>query len=266
MTNTDFKAFLSWTYTPETLAKRRVIIDDLVRYVLRGAEHPYNKSKQHPRAAEFTDAARSKILTAYEQQLVKMPKKYKPDEGDTNTLVLDAFAEARNISRMNARIACPTFTDAELVKDFCRVYQTKILETWKEPTPSVQGAYEMAVMNLTQAETRLVALRAVRSLLQQNEFRNEEFPAAYEISLALGEQHRKFLMEMVLFAGLVGGDVAKDGIRQLAEELCVNPTGGIEFSVIQFLKADGHSPGWWSSKTEEALRKDIMKKYKALLK
>jgi hypothetical protein len=260
----DFKAFLSWTYTPKTVRDRSKIIEDLASFVLDGLVSKYS-NEPHAVARGFTDGVRSAILVAHQPHM-DMPKKYKVDEGDTSDLLIEAFKDSRRRSMYDTFLATPPIRDEVVSKRFSDAFDTEVMKTWVEAKPSVEGAFMKASENLAVANTRIVALFAIHNLIRQTEFgARGDLPGFAAISDALRQVRQGFLLHYAMFGGLMGGDTAKRVAQALATEACHKPAGSdIQFSVIQFLQGDERSPGRWMSATCDALRADIKEKYDAL--
>ena len=262
---TDFKPFLSHLYTIDVLKERTKILEDLVRYVLTGAEDPYQReNRYHPQKRGFEADVRSRALNGFQENMV-LPKRYKVDPGDTATLVVEAFKEAKRTTRVD-HLCTPTFSSEDLRKKFDVLMGTIGLETWKEAKPTVQGAYERAMQNFIQSETRIATLSALHYLLKRGEYTTDpDLVGSSEVRETLWRKRSGFLIHVATFGSLLGGQTAKDVSRLLALESCHKEDDtDIQFSVIHFLQADAASPGMWSASTEEKFRKDIKAKFDAL--
>jgi hypothetical protein len=256
----DFKPFLSWTFPHELLQQRQRVIDDLVRYVLRGVESRY-EVRQHPSASAFTDSVRSTILTSYER-LMTMPKKYKAETGDTASFVINAFKHAQKQTQCD-RLIVPPFSDKVLTQRFCAEFNVPEERSYEVP-PTVAGAYHQANMNLTEVETQIVSLTALFELLKINDFRPPALAGSGEISEELWSRRRQFMLHFAMFGGLLGGATAAHTVRVLTTEMCFNPDPkGVQFSVIEFLQVGGRTPGQWPSKLCDQFRDDICDHYEA---
>ena len=264
--STDFKPFLSQVYVIEVLKERTKILEDLVRYILAGAEDPYQReNRYHPQQRAFEADVRSRALTGFQDNMA-LPKRYTVDPGDTASLVVEAFKEGQRMSRVD-HLCTPTLSSESLRKSFDMLMGTVGLETWKEAKPSVQGAYDRAMQNFIQCETRIASLSALHYLLKRSEYTSDpDVVGSSEIRETLWRQRERFLNHVATFGSLLGGQTAKDVTRLLALECChTEDPGSIQFSVIHYLQADAASPrGPWSGSAEEKFRKDIKAKYDAL--
>jgi hypothetical protein len=257
----DFKPFLSWTYSDETLQVRQRIIDDLMRFILNGVVD--RRDSPHPKAETFTNAVRSFMFAAYNGRTV-IPKRHRPPEGDTFELVFNAFEQAHRFQGYE-NLACPQFSTDELCEAFCKRFDAEVQKIWEEAEPSVEGALRMAIMNKRQTESRLLSASALRILLQPSDYVTKDVDGLNDITATLWELRQKFALRQVMFAGLIGGDVARDSILELARDSCHQPDASeIQFAVIQYLYANERVPGSWMSEVEKNFRVDIANRYNKL--
>jgi hypothetical protein len=269
MSTNKFTPFLLWAYNPETVQRRTRIIEDLVHYVLTGAENQYGRPYDHPQAKVFENDVKARMLEAY-QPLMKLPAKskaFKLNEGDDVALLIAAFTEAsRRSTYGRQKFACPPFKSDALCKSFCAALNVEVLDTWNSPRPTVEGAMEMALKNYLQAETRLLTVYAIHDLLRMQEFRNySDLQGTSEILHTLQLRRYSFLMHYATFAGLLGGEHVTKATKLLAEECCHKPDpSDVQYSLIQYMMADEKAPGCWSGADEQSLRDDIAAKYNAL--
>jgi len=257
----EFKPFISWTYSPETLGERSRLILELVKFVSDGARDPHERG-YNPHHEAFKTSVRSRLYVAREKFAPKMPKSWKPIEGDTHTLIIEAFEEALHRSR-SEQIACVPFDDSELVEKFTAKFKHPVIETWKHVPPNVLGAFNRSCQNFLQTETRLTATYVIHELTRTDEHSHPEaLQGTEEIRRALWERRREFLLNAALFGSLAGGDSAVHISRLMAREMCFNPfPGGIDFAIMHFLEADGVSPGRYETKVEDKFKADIARCY-----
>lgn len=262
----EFKAFMSWTYTPETLAARQRIIDDITRWVLRGAESQYGRPAQHPQHHTLQNAVRARMLEAYSPMMkLTAAQRKRIDEGDTNTMLARIFEEAKKRSGFR-RLTTPKFSDKNVSLAFDAHFNTSILPVWIDAEPTVRGAAERALQNLANAETRLICLYALHDLTRMMEHRNEgELAGFKEVFETIAKYRNGFTIQALMFAGMVGGKFHADVVREIALDNCHKEVDdGRNYTLIQYLTEDGVIPGSWGSDQEKALRADIANHYDAL--
>jgi len=261
------KLFLSWTYSFEVLQARCNIVEDVLRYALKGAENQYDAPYAHPKAALLKADVKARMYEVF-RPLV-MPKNGKAmvnPAGDTNELLFAAFEEARTYAMVDQIKAIPHFSSPELTSAFGKKFFARTISMGAEVHPSVEGAFDQARANFQQCESRLVALHSLYTLVSMNQYGNvPELMGFDEIRKTLWERRQKFLRDIAMFGGLLGGHRAKAVACMLARESChKTDPADVQYSIIQFLTADGVVPGRWSADQDEAFRKDIALKYREI--
>lgn len=122
--------------------------------------------------------------------------------------------------------------------------------------PSVEGALEMAWMNLRRAQQRWIVWMCLGSMLHNTPQGRERHSAEYQdfeaVSDVLRHEMRGMEKRVLMFALLKGGDAA-----QQAREWLLKTTLCQGMSVMEYLEYDGALPGSWQTTDEEALRQSI---------
>jgi hypothetical protein len=260
----EFKAFLSWTYPIEVLRERCSIIEDIMRYALKGADCPY-EGKRHPKAFDLECNVKAAMYQSF-QQLVKPSRFTKGLEGDTNELLFAAFEEARWRAHVDSIRAIPHFRSPELTSAFGKKFFAKTISGGEEAHPSVEGALDLALNNFQQCESRLVSLYVLHDLTRLSEYGNQpELLGFDELRKAIWQRREKFLRDAATFGALLGGAKAAAVARLLALESCHKENAeGIQYALIHFLTPDGRVPGRWLSEPESKFKADIAARYNAL--
>lgn len=258
----NFKSFLSWTYPQEVLMERQQVIEDLVRYVVRGCESPYGRQENHPQEQPFTDRVRSMMLSECQPRLVTK-RKMKVNCGDTTKLVLEAFRTAIKNTRMTS-ICTPHFSNAALCEAFGNEFGVAVVPLVNEAPPTVVGAYHQALADLYQAETRLVALAAINELLM-SPYYADRLTGYGELRDTLYQRRDRVLLNVATFGCLLGPESAATVARILAEKRCHAPDeGALQYSIIEYLQPDCRVPGSYLTSTVGAFRIDIKRYYDRL--
>lgn len=260
----DFKAFLNWTYPQEILQERQRVLEDIVRFVLRGAEDRY-EVKQHPSAGALENDVRSRALEAF-LPMIKGPKRFSVDPGSTAEILISAIEDAKDRCSYGGKIAGVPFKNEALCEAIEQHFNTSVNRTWAPVEPSVQGALNRALENLQNTETRVVLAYALATLVRQQEFsQSGELQGLSDVLRTLFERRTAFMLDALMFAGLIGGSTSATIVRQIAEERCHRPSSEFcQLSVMQFLTENGGLPGHWSRNCEDQFRADIREKFDAL--
>ena len=263
----DKKLFLSWTYSFDVLQERCAIVEDVLRYALAGAMNQYNAPYAHPKAAELKADVKARMYEVF-RPLV-MPKNGKAmvnPAGNTNELLFAAFEDARTYAMVDQIKAIPHFSSDELTSAFGKKFFARTISMGAEAHPSVGGALDLARANFQQCESRLVALHSLYTLVSMNQYGNvPELMGFDEVRKTLWERRQKFLRDIAMFGGLLGGHYAKSVACMLARESChkTDPSD-VQYSIIQFLQPDGIIPSRWTSEQDAAFRADIASKYREI--
>ena len=261
----ESKLFLSWTYEDHVLQARCSLIEDLVRYVLIGAEHPYGGPRAHPEARVFEADVKSRLYEMFRPHAtLKSGKRMTQDGGDTRELLHAAFADSLPYSQIDKIKAIPHFRDDGVRSDFGKRFHARMISMCSEAEPSVEGAYDQARANLQQVEAQIVSLHTLYSLLRTSQYSQVPDLLGFDaIRKTLLERRQVFRQNYVMFAGLIGGWKAKAAICHLARETChKEDQSDVQYSLIHFLMSGGVLPGRWSSEVETKFRDDIAAKYR----
>lgn len=262
MSTDEPKQFLNQFYPLDVLQRRVRLINDLVRFILRGCESRYGKLEQHPASEQFRMSVNSFIFAVYNQHSVEIAKRVKMNAGDDAELLIDAFKSSAQLSGITL-VEPPAISDEAVDKAFALAFGIK-RSSCEEAKPSVRGAYQMARANLARAETRQVALAALETLVKPMYGRDVELTGSGALRAHLYAQRNDFLRNIVCFGSLLGGKARTDSIRLLVNYIAHDPGAACQYSVMHFLQPDGVYPGRYLTATEEAFRTDIEAKYEAL--
>jgi hypothetical protein len=262
----DFTPFLSWRYSQAANLDRIDILERLGDFVLAGAEDRYQhgSARFHPKAGAFKDGIRSRALTSL-QLPMKLPRGFKPQDGDTTALLVKFFLQARDFSRYDSDWACPTFKDDKIATAFRIATGARLVRHWESAAPTVEGAYVRARDNMAVATGRLITLYALHSLLKKDEFEHvTDLPGFSEILHVIVANFYKYQQTAVTCAGLLGGPVLTEMIKLLVTSSMIKTDDSCDFSVIQYLHPDEVHPGSWGRDDEDNFRADVLRHYEAL--
>lgn len=267
----EFKPFMMNTFAMPILQQRAQIINDLTRYMTHSWRDVY-RGDMDPRAEVFRQAAQgamSRHFFEYHDMTDKVRAKMR-QPGDTIELVLDAFEKAIRLDEAE-HIAIPHFLHAGLVQKFGErfgqlPYDARVISVGEEEQPSVLGAYRMACNNFSQAQTRRLSYTVLQILLQHSEYNScAELAEGGALLSHLYGEISAAMKDMLLFAGLLGGQAQAQTIKRVAREMCHKENeDGIQFGIMHFITADRRSPGIYATAASEAFRADIKAKYEAL--
>jgi hypothetical protein len=253
--------FLAWHYPTEVLQKRANIIRDLVRYVRKGLEPQYGEVKV-PDYFKTYEKEVDALLLSYFTSGVTGAGKHKVETGNTIDLLAEAFEDAKKTNGFK-NLATPLLS-SDLLKSFEVKTGTSYISYDFEAKPTVLGAYEAAVLNGRQTETRLTALTLIETLIKPSRFYSLHIDGKSQVRDALWDKRRGYLRDELLFGTLSGGETAKKVLKHLVEETCYDPESHIRYSLIQFLTADGGIPSFTRGSYESDFLADIKEKYDAL--
>lgn len=264
--STDEKLFLNWMYPFEVLQARCTIIEDLVRYIGKGVDDPYDPSKRHPQWRAFEADVRARLYETFRPLMKRQSKTPAGVEGDTREILFYAFDEGMANCSIDRLKAIPHFRDEGLISDFGKKFYARVIPSYHEADPSVDGAYNQSLDNFHQTEGRLAALHALYFLLRTNHHGNiAELLGFEEIRRTLFERRDQFMRYIAMFGGLLGGAKAAAAVQLLALESCHKEHSDyVQYSIIQFLQADGVVPGRWLGESDEKFRNDIKRRFDAL--
>lgn len=264
-TEREFRCFFQQTFPLELLQQRYKIVDDLGRYVLRGVMDRYARSPAHPSAKPFSDSIDAVWMRTFSQMVVVPKKQQALYFSPTNTAehVFHAFEEAARYAREPIS-AIPHFTNEALAKEFGEKFGVTTINAGGTCKPSVHACYRMAMDNIKQTKTRLVALGAIFNLCRWSEYTTAELAGADAIRATLWQNLATYQRHAVAFGLLMGGQQAKEVAQMLVNETMYDPKADINYSLVQFRHADENMPGSWSGTEDEKLRADIVERYEAL--
>jgi hypothetical protein len=197
------------------------------------------------------------------KRMSKLPKGY---EGDTNEILFWAFDEGMSNCGVDPLKAIPHFRDEGLTSAFGKKFYARVIPSYNEAEPSVDGAYNQALDNFHQTEGRLAAMHSLYFLLRTNTHGGIAHLLGFdEIRSTLFQRRDQFLRHVATFGAMLGGARAAAAAQLLALECCHKEDGeNIQYSIVQFLQADGVVPGRWSSDADEKFRADIKRRFDAL--
>lgn len=256
------KPFINWTYSPEVLQERAMIVQRLAAFALQGTESKYTPGELHKSHATLMNAVQARLAEAFVQPVLsKTGKRLKSaPAGDTAELVIETFKNRWNQLPLTVT---PSLEGTVVDGAFQSAFNTTSAP-FGRAEPSVAGAYQRAKDNYFLTCSRIHSLHALQRLLRRSEYGNDEtMPGFSNINYSQYENTRRYLELMMLFGGLLGGEAAKEAVRMMAEQSC-HSVEGTRYSLMHFLTIDGYSPGSYYSADDEAFRKDIAEKYNNL--
>ena len=258
-----FKPFLSGMYNIDVLRNRQNIISQLTEFVVENLRDNVNPRDQHSSCKPFVESVNSTMfelsqpwaqLTKRQQSLI--------DNGDTTGIVLDAFEKVMKWNHISDVIA-PPFQDKHLYAAFVERFNAHV-EKWDKTDPSIQGAYNMAKLNMIRAHTRATCMSVIVTLLKRSDYSNPAIANFNVIREHLYTSGCEFSRQMLLFGGLLGGDFAKEALKVACNRMAYDPKMSIDYSVIHYLSRDGVSPGSWPTAHDVQFRDEIKKAYEQL--
>lgn len=129
---------------------------------------------------------------------------------------------------------------------------------YPEVQPTLDGALEMAWLNLRRAQQRWVTWMCLGAMLHQTPQGRERDSAEYQdfeaVSQALRNEMRGMEKRVLMFALLKGGDAAVE-----AREWLMRTTLSEGMSVMEYLEYDGALPSSYRGDDEKALRESIQR-------
>lgn len=124
--------------------------------------------------------------------------------------------------------------------------------------PTLDGALEMAWLNLRRAQQRWITWMCLGAMLHQTPQGRERDSAEYQdfeaVSQALRHEMRGMEKRVLMFALLKGGDAAVE-----AREWLMRTTLSEGMSVMEYLEYDGALPSSYRGDDEKALRESIQR-------
>lgn len=131
-----------------------------------------------------------------------------------------------------------------------------VLAGYKTVDPSLDGALEMAWLNLHRAQQRWMVWLCLGSLLHNTALGREQGSQEVDdfnaVLKALLLETRSMEKRVLMFALLKGGDAAAN-----ARDWVLRTTLAQGMSVMEYLEYDGQLPHSWSVADEEALRASL---------
>lgn len=263
MRDRDFQ-FLSIHLNTAVREDRFQIISDMVKYIKLCVDPRYGGAD---RLKEFSEFRRS--VDAQMFNFSGVPGNVKIDDAkereSTIQMLIDAISEMKQYSAVETM--CIThFTDIT-VRHAIKTEIGAVEVAWEQPrTPSVYQAFRIAMDNFIRIETGLVYLGTLFKLLRSSPYVQLELPGADEVRGCLYKLRDQFMINILVFGGLCGGEEQKIAVRIGANSLVYNPKQHdmIPFSVIEFLQPFGRHPGIHDSDYSEAFMTDIIGRYKEI--
>lgn len=262
----EMKIFLNWSYPFEVLQERCRIIEDLLKYIRKGTVDQFDLAKSHDSWQQFEADVKSRMYEAHRPLMKRLSKPPKGHEGDTREILFWAFVEGMLNCSVDRLKAIPHFSSPELASAFGKKFNARMIPSYHVAESSVEGAYNQALDNFYQTEARLAAQNSLYFLLSRTEYENVPELLGFDaIRKTLWERRDSFLRQVATFGALLGGAKAAAAAQLLALELCHKEEGEfVQYSVVQFLMADGIFPSRWESEPVNKFREDIKRRFDAL--
>jgi hypothetical protein len=263
----EFTPFLHQTFSLPILQDRVKIILALARYATSSWRDVYS-GQMEPEARAYVSAVEA-VCSSHFFNYFEVPKraqKMMRQPGDTTELVLEVFDRVQAAGLETQELGTPHFGNEDLETVFSKRFGTEVISMGYEANPTVLSAFQQAFDNYRQAQTRLLAYTAIYHLTRVSEY-NDSDPrlSCPALRTHLWERVNHFMRDMLVFSGLLGGQAHVQVLKLAARNMChKEDPKDIQYSIIQFLTADGRVPGMYASKTSERFAADIREKYVAL--
>jgi hypothetical protein len=265
---TEFAPFLQQTFPLPVLQERVKIVLALARYASSSWRDIYS-GQMEPGARTYVSAVEA-VCSTHFFNYIEVPKrahKMMRQPGDTTELVLEVFDRViKDAGLETQEFGTPHFGNEELETVFSKRFGTEVISMGYEANPTVLSAFQQAFDNYRQAQTRLLAYTAIYHLTRISEY-NDSDPrlGCPPLRTHLWERTNHFMRDMLVFSGLLGGQAHVQVLKLAARNMChKEDTEDIQYSIIQFLTADGRVPGMYASETSKRFAADIREKYDAL--
>lgn len=255
-------SFIDRFYTGETKRERLRIIQDLVKFVIKGLEARYGKPYLPPYVKAYEAAVSSILFDRFAEAPLKVRKSFRPDEGDTVELLAEALSNAKQI--LFVKEICLPYLPADIGPKLEQRLPFTPFTYVDEYEPSVRGAYQCAKDNFLLSETRKVCLTALNKLINPSTFHNMDVAGDQEIFAELSNRSISYLSNILLFGSLLGGAEAREALRLVAREYLYDSQSPIKMSIMSHITPNGRTPSIWLTKTEDSFRADIIKKMKEI--
>lgn len=266
---TEFTPYFMQIFPLPILQERSQIVLSLARYATSSWRDIYS-GNMDPRASQYVQSIEAAIshhfFSYYELPKAVRPKMRQP--GDSIELVIKAFENAIRYNGIEqGEFGTPHVNNDRLAEVFSKHFDTKAISLGSDAKPSVQGAFQQACDNYRQMQTRMLTYVAIHDLVRESEWNDGVVNRVSCPALRdhLYERSGHFLRDMLVFSGLLGGEVHTNTLKLAARQMCHKEDGdGIQYSIMQFLTADGRHPGSYLGATSDKFAKDIKEKYDAL--
>ena len=255
------KQFISWSFDPAISSERTLIITDMLYFIREGLQEPIGPRQRNVHFEQVEAQVKAAMFEKLNSPMAKplTKKQYQP-AGDTVEMVVDLLVS--NKKRLDSSAFIAGFRCGNITSQLVSHPNINILwsPTIDEESTSVLTAWEMTYSNLVRANTRLVLMHTLLSLLQM-----PSPPTGWEEARKeLWVRRTAFQRDLLVFSALQGADHLKAALHLIAPTMCYAPEGETQYSVIPFVSVDGRSPGHWLTVTEKGLADDIRRKYEAL--
>jgi hypothetical protein len=255
----DAKPFIHWSYDPAINSQRCEIIEHLLRFIERGLLERGYPFKRHERFDEFENFVKAVMYEQCRHQMLKaLTKKHYQDAGSTLDLLVKEFNKVRRWATFDGPVGAfhiGPLTD-ELQKRLDTIWPPNI----NEEEPTIEMAFEAAYSNFARANSRLVLMQVLLSLLQA-----KDPPQVWSVLREeLWNRKAHFLADVMMFGGLAGGTLNATAVKLAANQRCYTDDSNNRFMLMHYLQVDAQSPGQWMSAAEEHLRSAIKAAYEAL--
>jgi len=250
------KDFLHLCYPIGVKTRRFEIVDSLLDFVLQAIRPEFPTRSGENIADEFRTEINAALFKFAEYNF---GDNFASNFGDDADIVADVFADVKR--RFNIReLSEIHFHDAEFAQQFHKRFDSVYAELPQVST-TLLGAYERAKSNFIKIETALVAMEVIRSLVQlrENTPKSETL-----INAELNARRKKYLLHILLFGNLLGGDYGAEATKLVTHETLYDPNADMEYSIIQYLEDGCIHPGRYAAKDDEIFRSDILKHYNEL--
>ena len=253
------KDFLHFFYPIQVKVQRFKIVDSLIHFVSQAVRPEFPSHSVEDLAASYRNDINAAMFKFAEFNSEGFPVDI--SDSDNAVILVDLFKASKKRLQIS-QLSEISFQDEKLTKYF--IQQLGCIECdFESSPPTVLGAYERAKLNYAKIETALVAMNVIRYMVQ---LRDKSPKSEIAIGDELYAKRRSFMLHILLFGNLLGGDFGKEATKIIANEMLFNPETGVDFSIIQYLQNGAIHPGRYPSKEDEDFRNDIKKCYERITK
>lgn len=245
--------FLPQILAPDALRERAKILHALVRCIINNAVDRHREDdlvRWQLLMSAGVDAAVGRI--AFNSSMLT-PRQLKHLSANNDMLEMLFRAMAEEQQNHHGTAWMPDFGRALTDPQF------PSLPTFPGQTePGVPFAYEVAKWNVARSEQRIFALGVFGRLIR-TAWRGEDLMKGWSIDAyaCLYRLKLGFLKDLLLFGTLLGGTAASYAAVKAAEHCCWSPDGSTNWSVMEYLQADGASVGSYATADEQAFKASV---------